>query len=706
MLKQIALPLHWAASRLRGRPDSEHEMSLNRLVVAIVIVFVLLASSNIHGTSGALIGMAVYIALALAVLGHILLYPNISQARRLFALLLDCSFLSLELHLGGGVAALFFLIYLWIVLGNGFRFGLGFLAVSAPVAAFSFGVVVATTPFWYRQMHLSEGLLIGLIVLPAYAGTLIRKLSLATRAAEEASKAKSLFLASVSHELRTPLTAIVGMTGLLKSARLDAAQKEMVETIGVATRSLQSLINGLLDLSRIEAGRMPSAAEEFDLPALLDDVRRMFETQLQSKKLSLDIQISPRTPSHLLASRQHLLDILLNLTANAVKFTATGGITITVDAERGEPENHILLKIAVSDTGIGIAAKDQAHIFENFTQANETILNRFGGTGLGLAISQQLAGLMGGAITVESELGKGSVFRFAIKAQAIASAETQPVLAPVSESIATASPQRRRVLLVDDNRINQRVFSRILESAGHDVLVAENGELALDILEEEAKHLDIVLMDFNMPELDGLEATKLFRAMSIGDNRLPIIGLTADAAALSDGRWREAGMDGCLIKPVDPAAFLATVETMARAAVYQPASPVMALHEHPRFRPASVPALDEMILGNLRQLGDDAFIDELMSDFLSDAADLIDTLVQAARRGDSPAFRNHAHALRSSAANVGATALGELCAPFAGQRGGELQARAADFASRAQAELWRTREAIASLDSSRRASNQ
>ncbi|OYV32901.1 MAG: hypothetical protein B7Z80_25580 [Rhodospirillales bacterium 20-64-7] len=724
--QKLIAPLLRSVNLLRARPDGEHEMSFNRLFFAVVIVAVLLPGWNIRQSNSALLGMAIYIPLALGVLGHILLRPGVYWSRRLFALLLDCGFLSWQLHLGGGAAALFFPIYLWIIFGNGFRFGISSLVMAVPVAAISFGMVIATTPYWYHQLRLSEGLLIGLIILPAYAGTLIRKISQATLAAQEANKAKSLFLASVSHELRTPLTAIVGMAGLLKTERLEREQQEMVETIDVAARSLRSLINSLLDLSRIEAGRMPNTVETFELLTLLSDVRRMFQSQLQTKGLGFDIRIAPAAPSHLRTSRQHLQDILLNLVGNAIKFTEIGGVSVAVDARPGSAEHAVTLEIAVTDTGIGIAPQDQARIFENFTQANETILNRFGGTGLGLAIAQQLASLLGGTIAVESEPGKGSTFRLTIQAEAVAGETAvpqalapqpaprgptpmptpMPVPAPLPvPGPALAPAQKCRALLVDDNRVNQRVFSRILESAGHEVLLAENGEQALDLLERETNRLDIVLMDFNMPELDGLEATKLFRAMSLGDDRLPIIGLTADAAALSDGRWQEAGMDGCLIKPVDPAAFLAAVETMARAAPAASGKAVMALNEHPRFRPAAVPALDETVFGNLRQLGDATFIDELLSDFLSDTAGLIETLVQAARLGDSQAFRNYAHALRSSAANVGATALGELCAPFIGMRASELQTRAADLANRAQGELWRTREAIASLRSSRRANN-
>ena len=206
-------PLSWVAGRLRGRPDSEHEMSFNRLVFAAVITFILVLEHKSVASNSALDSMIIFVVLALAILGHIVISPKICHSRRILALLVDCGFLSWQLHLGGQKVALFFPVYLWVLFGNGFRFGLVYLATAVPVATLSFAAVVATTSYWRNQLNLSAGLLIGLIILPAYAGTLIRKLSQATRSAEDANNAKSLFLASVSHELRTPLTAIVGMSG-------------------------------------------------------------------------------------------------------------------------------------------------------------------------------------------------------------------------------------------------------------------------------------------------------------------------------------------------------------------------------------------------------------------------------------------------------------------------------------------------------------
>ncbi len=539
--------------------------------------------------------------------------------------------------------------------------------------------------------------------------------------------------------------------------------------------------------------------------------------QARERGLSFDIHVTPRTPLGLVGSRQHLHEALVNLVGNAVKFTQQGGVTVAVDAEPAE-DGRLALVIEVSDTGIGIAQGDQERIFEDFTQADASILNRFGGTGLGLAITRRLVALMGGAISVDSAPGRGSTFRFHVPVvpaseeplaevdalgragavlvcretarlaavrSALATLRIDPFIAdprlgparmfppqagrairllfepdtrnlallpPVAEGappkplllhpeaapglpslemrrryasvlgasptalelrramtlasriaaassgeavpVSPAAPRRpRRLLLADDNRVNQRVFLRILEGAGHSVRVAETGEQALDLLTDTADAFDLVLMDFNMPDMDGLEASKLYRMMSTGDDRLPIVGLTADATALRDSRWRDAGMDDCLIKPVEPAVLLAAIDRLARGGE---AAVTSGVHSVSRPRLATgLPTLDEGAIESLRHLGGPQFATELMEDYLLDAEVIVGRIVATARRGDLAGFRNEAHALQSSSANVGAVALSALCGPWRELRAEELRAGADELERMARHELMRTRAAMA-----------
>jgi two-component system sensor histidine kinase RpfC len=728
-----------AFARLRGRPDSEHEMSLNRLGFGLLLLG---CQALIPPPDPwmALVSVALWSAASVGVFLHILARPGISAPRRIAALVLDIGFLSWYLHIGGEAHSAFFAIYLWIVFGNGFRFGLVWLHASMGVALLGFAAVFATTPFWHQQPHLALGLIGGLVVLPLYAGALIRKLSDARAAAETASQAKSLFLANVSHELRTPLNAIIGMSALLRDSRLDAGQRDMVHTVGVAARSLLELIDDILDLSQIEAGRMAVRIEEFDLPDLLAEVRGLVAAQAQARGIRIGLHLAAGTPARLRADRRHLREILVNLAGNAVKFTELGGVSVAVRAER-VAEARLSLRFEVSDTGIGVAPDAQQRIFESFTQADPGIVTRFGGTGLGLAICARLVALLGGRIGIESAPGAGSTFWFTFDAEPVPSPEPRPLpegaavallladdlaarLAPMLAALglvprrvdgfaaavaaaeggavvvaeaallpgaasggiagavaALASPawpalpltlverspadvlprdatrwasgsvaadctgadlslglriaglarrpasdtgwdapagdgaagpeaggaagRRLRVLVADDNAVNRKVAARILERAGHAVVAVADGEAALDALEAaslgEAAGFDLVLMDVNMPVLDGIEATKLFRFASLGQpRRLPVLGLTADAMPATRARCIEAGMDGCLTKPIEPDRLLEAIERL----VPPPAGgEVSELASHPRFRPAPAPALDPAAIGRLEALG-------------------------------------------------------------------------------------------------------
>lgn len=407
--------------------DGEQQMVVNRFVVGIFALLFNLWVAQRGLVSGLpLVAPCVYIVLGWLVMLHLLLHPAPSVGRRVIALVLDCAGASYELHIGGGATVWQFSGYLWIIFGNGFRFGSRFQVYAMLTATAGFALMVAVTPYWRDQPALMAGGIISLTVVPLYALALIKRLSQARQQAEEASRAKSLFLASVSHELRTPLNAIIGMGALLESSDLTAEHAQMSRTIMTAARSLLSLIDGILNLSQAEAGRVVVTLSDFNLAQLLDEIRTIFAAEGLLRGVQINLHITARTPVLLHGDARKLHEILLNLVGNGMKFTETGSITVAVDVAEQQGAG-LLLRFEVTDTGIGIAPEAHERIFDVFTQADETIVNRFGGTGLGLTLVRKSVQRLGGEIGVESAPGKGSTFWFELPMQ---QQERRPVAAP------------------------------------------------------------------------------------------------------------------------------------------------------------------------------------------------------------------------------------------------------------------------------------
>ncbi|MFC1455604.1 ATP-binding protein [Microvirga arabica] len=400
-----------ALARFKSSPDREHEMSLNRLILLVLIVsYTFWANSSVPRE--ALISGVIFALISAGIAAHIFLWPQRSTVRRTVAIVSDLATVSFQMRFVGDPSSILFLLYLWITFGNGFRFGIRFLYIAMMVSVACFVAVVYTTPRWHGDMYLSATMLLSLIALPLYTSTLIRKLSNAKAQAEAANRAKTLFLASVSHELRTPLNAIIGLSSLMARTNLDVEQRGFVHTIGAAGDALLRQINSILNLSRIEAGHTSFENVAFDLLEVLSTARAMVLSQAQQKGLRITIHVASWTPSLLCGPKYHLEEILLNLLGNAVKFTERGYITLS--AHPVIRDERLFIQFGVSDTGIGIAAHATDRIFESFTQADDTIINRFGGTGLGLSICRQLITAIGGEIGVDSQEGRGSSFWFTL----------------------------------------------------------------------------------------------------------------------------------------------------------------------------------------------------------------------------------------------------------------------------------------------------
>jgi signal transduction histidine kinase len=403
-------------------------------------------------------------------------------------------------------------------------------------------------------------------------------------AAEKANRAKSEFLANISHELRTPMNAIIGMTDLALSEELPASVREYLQTARDSADILLALLNEILDFSKLEVGKFVLEPVPFSLRATIDETLKVLRVRAREKGLQLICDIDPEIPDRLVSDPLRIRQVLMNLLGNGVKFTDRGNVSLQVRLQ-SRTADEANLHFAIADTGIGISAADQERIFAPFTQVDSSMTRRYGGTGLGLAIASDLITLMGGRLAVESQLGQGSTFHFSLDLKLdrnFRSAEPQPAPQKVSappgsdrfprEAPAAGLPiraigdlagiPRLRVLLAEDTPANQKLIQRILTKRGHQIQVAKNGQEAVDLLERQS--FDVVLMDVQMPVMDGFQATAAIRASQSAEGaRVPIIAMTAHAMQGDRERCLAAGMDAYLAKPIDSGRLIDLVEDLS-----------------------------------------------------------------------------------------------------------------------------------------------
>jgi two-component system, sensor histidine kinase RpfC len=630
---------------------SEFEQALIRSVIVLALTLFLIAKGS---DPKPIFVCLVYFALSIVMMTLITLHPNKNKARQWVSMLMDVGATSYELFLTGEMGGVFVGVYLWLIMGYGLRYGSLFFKGTYIASLVGFSCALGLHPYWALHSELGIGLFATLVLIPLHTLRLQLRLEHAIVDSNNANQAKTKFLSHMSHEIRTPLNGIVGASELLAKTSLDTKQRNYVHMINNSSNMVKQLVNEVLDIAKIEQGKLVLDYVDFDINEMLDNVESFFK--IEARKNGLQFNLAHNIEyNHLNGSRLHIEQVLYNLIGNAIKFTESGSVTLSIKQSNFPDVTKV--KFEIVDTGIGISDEVKDSIFEAFTQADSSISRVYGGTGLGTTISKQLVTLMGGAISLETELGKGSTFSFEL------TLEKSSYIPPVINvnNIVSLSDHRKfnkklRVLAADDNVVNRMIISEVLKSHNCKVSLVENGDEALDSLE--SNEFDLMILDLNMPNMSGLEVLGIYNALP-GAKSTPCIILTADATAETRERCLAAGANAVLTKPVNTAEIIGTITELVNIKLKSISKQTTV----PKVQPINAEAfilIDEAQLNDLKAIcSDESFVYRLISNFFIETNKVLPKLKQGCMNADADSIKTLCHSLAGESSNIGMTALAE-----------------------------------------------
>jgi two-component system sensor histidine kinase RpfC len=671
----------------------ELEQAIIRILVGLVILFLIIysfISQTLEHQEYIVFKIDfIFEVLALLLITAIIKNNFNPVIRRLAGAWLDIGAASTFMALTSDIGVMLVVVYLWVIFGNGFRYGKKYLYHAQALSVAGFITATNLSPYWQTHQTIGYSLILMLVVLPPYVAQLITRLHEETRKVEverqkaaDASAAKTQFVANMSHEIRTPLNGIIGISTLLKTTTLNADQKDLIKTLESSSKLLLSMLNNVLDFTKIEERKFTVEKIPFSPKEAVYEASEIFRSIANNKGVQLGASVSDLL-GELKGDAFVLRQVLANLLGNAIKFTSEGSVTISATLLQEDSEKSTV-RFEVADTGVGIPADKQGKIFESFTQADSSTTRKFGGSGLGLTIAKHMVEEMGGTLSFQSTEGVGSHFWFVLSLEKVNPEEVtqeqiipseltaeKPALAtiePINKANINAFTKPLKILVCEDESTNQKIITRLLTLPGHDVEIVSNGDEMLDVLE--IRKFDLVITDLNMSGMNGADALKIYRFTQPQDHDTKFMLFTADATLSAREMASDAGFDAFLTKPIDAATLFNTIERVLKLA---PNTAVLWIN-NALNSPANIKhtleventALDLPTLSELEKIGagDDLFIHRLLRNYLSDSVKQIEKIETAVKQKQYGAVQDYCHALKGNSLSVGAIQLATTVETF------------------------------------------